>query len=53
MADAAHVILTAPGTAPTGRTLIDEDVLRGAGVSDLDAYATVPGTRDLEPDFFL
>lgn len=53
MADAAHAILTTPAGELSGRTLIDEDVLRAAGVADLDAYATVPGTRDLEPDFFL
>ncbi|GAA4471217.1 SDR family oxidoreductase [Phytohabitans houttuyneae] len=52
MADAAHVILTAPAAALTGRTLVDDDVLRAAGVTDLDTYATVPGA-DLEPDFFL
>ncbi|MFC0529977.1 SDR family oxidoreductase [Phytohabitans kaempferiae] len=53
MADAAHVILTTPASELSGQTLIDEDVLRGAGVTDLDDYATVPGSRDLEPDFFL
>jgi citronellol/citronellal dehydrogenase len=53
MADAAHLILTTPAATLSGRTLVDEDVLRGAGIVDLDAYATVPGTRDLEPDFFL
>lgn len=43
MADAAHRVLTlAP--APTGRFFIDEQLLREAGVSDFDSYATVPGS---------
>lgn len=40
VADAAHVILTSTGL--TGQTLIDEDVLRGAGVTDFSGYAMDP-----------
>jgi citronellol/citronellal dehydrogenase len=52
MADAAHVILTRPSRECTGRFLIDDEVLREAGVTDLDRYAMVPGA-DLLPDFFI
>ena len=52
MADAAHVILTSPSRELTGRFLIDDDVLRSAGVTDLSAYQYEPGA-DLLPDFFI
>lgn len=51
MADAAHWILTQP-VACTGNFFVDEDVLRAAGVTDLDRYAVTPGAA-LQPDFFL
>ncbi|MGE4069726.1 MAG: SDR family oxidoreductase [Lysobacterales bacterium] len=52
MADAAHAILTTPSRERSGQFLIDEDVLRAAGVSDFDRYAVKPG-MELLPDLFL
>ncbi|MBX3727379.1 MAG: NAD(P)-dependent oxidoreductase [Xanthomonadales bacterium] len=52
MADAAHAVLSAPPSAGTGRFLIDDEVLRGIGVTDLDKYAVQPG-QPLLPDLFL
>jgi citronellol/citronellal dehydrogenase len=52
MADAAHVVLTTPSRERTGCFLIDEDVLRGAGVTDFSGYAVSAGA-DLLPDLFL
>ena len=52
MADAAHAVLTRPAAGFSGRFLIDEDVLREAGVEDFDAYAVDP-SRPLYPDLFL
>ncbi len=52
VADAAYAILTSPAREKTGQFLIDEDVLRDAGVTDLDAYSVTPGS-ELLPDFFL
>jgi citronellol/citronellal dehydrogenase len=52
MADAAHVVLTTKSTDLTGKFLIDEDVLRGAGVEDFAKYLSSPGVDPL-PDFFL
>ncbi|MFT4051163.1 MAG: NAD(P)-dependent oxidoreductase [Microbacterium sp.] len=54
-ADAAYEVLTRPAREHTGQTLIVEQVLRDAGVTDFSGYAAVPGTPDSElfPDIFL
>jgi citronellol/citronellal dehydrogenase len=52
MADAAHDVLTTPARQRSGRFLIDEDVLREAGVTDFSGYAVDP-TQPLLPDLFL
>jgi citronellol/citronellal dehydrogenase len=50
VADAAVVILRAPARELTGQSLIDVDVLRGAGVTDLSRYG---GGGDLQYDLFV
>jgi len=54
-ADAAYQVLLQPAREYTGQTLIVEDVLTAAGVTDFSGYAAVPGTPDdrLFPDIFL
>ena len=52
MADAAHAILTRPSRELSGRFLIDEDVLREAGVTDFTHYAVDP-TQEPLPDLFV
>ena len=52
MADAAHAILTRDSRSLTGRFLIDEEVLREAGLRDFSAYAVDPRQK-LLPDLFL
>jgi citronellol/citronellal dehydrogenase len=54
MADAAYEILTKPSRGFTGNFLIDEDVLREAGITDLSPY-NPPGIPDgaLMRDFFV
>jgi citronellol/citronellal dehydrogenase len=54
-ADAAYEVITKPSRDYTGQTLIVEDVLEAAGVTDFARYAAVPGTPDdqLFPDIFL
>ena len=52
MADAAHAVLSTPARERTGRFLIDEDVLREAGVDDFTRYAVDP-SQPLLPDLFL
>jgi hypothetical protein len=43
---ADHLILTSAGLARTGNLYIDDELLASAGITDLDRYAAVPGTRD-------
>ena len=52
MADAAHRILTTDARALTGRSLIDEAVLREAGVTDFSSYLVKPGVTPIT-DLFL
>jgi citronellol/citronellal dehydrogenase len=52
MADAAHHVLCQPSRELTGQFLVDEDVLKKAGVTDFEQYAVTPGA-ELLPDFFL
>lgn len=52
MADAAYEILRQPAADLTGQFLLDEDVLRDAGVADFNPYAVQAGS-DLMPDFFI
>ena len=52
MADAAHAILVKPARGFTGNFLIDDDVLREAGVTDFAPYAVDP-SQPLLPDLFL
>ncbi|MBN9460239.1 MAG: NAD(P)-dependent oxidoreductase [Burkholderiales bacterium] len=55
LADAAYLILTrdARDPAASGNFHVDDEVLRAAGVVDLDRYAVKPGTTAFLPDFFL
>ncbi|WP_406672393.1 SDR family oxidoreductase [Natronospira sp.] len=52
MADAAHAVLTAPASQRSGACLIDEEVLKEAGVRDFNHYA-VDASEPLTPDLFL
>ncbi len=52
LADAAHVVLTKPSKEFTGQFVIDEEILREAGVTDFSKYA--PGyDGPLAGDFFV
>jgi citronellol/citronellal dehydrogenase len=54
MSDAAYVVLSQPSRTFTGRFLIDEDVLREAGVTDLSRYLQDGAKEeDLMADFFV
>jgi citronellol/citronellal dehydrogenase len=52
MADAAYVILTRDSRHATGSFYIDDEVLREAGVTDLERYAVTPGAP-VSTDIFL
>ena len=54
VADAAHAILTRDARSFTGRFLIDDEVLREAGVTDFSIYRHEGvSEQELMPDFFL
>ena len=52
VADAAHAVLVREARGFHGRFLIDEEVLREAGVADFSGYAVDPSQSPL-PDLFL
>ena len=53
LADAAYVILNRPAGECTGNFFVDDELLASEGITDLDKYAVVPGTKDFLLDFFL
>jgi citronellol/citronellal dehydrogenase len=53
LADAAYFILTSDARTTTGNFFIDDELLARHGITDLDRYSVVPGTRDFVPDFFV
>ncbi len=53
VADAAWEILTTEGQGLNGQTLIDEDLLRLAGVADFAHYSMTGKDEGLAPDLFL
>ena len=52
VADAAYLIVTRDSRSTTGNFFIDEEVLRGHGVTDFEQYAVTPGAP-LFSDIFL
>lgn len=53
LADAAYIILNRPAADCTGNFFVDDEVLASEGITDLDKYAVVLGTKDFLLDFFL
>jgi citronellol/citronellal dehydrogenase len=53
LADAAYVILNRISKETTGNFFVDDEVLASVGITDLDGYSVVPGTKDFLLDFFL
>lgn len=52
VADAACHIITRPSRGLTGQFLIDEDVLKSAGIANFNSYSTTSGVV-LQPDYYL
>lgn len=53
VADAAAIILSKPAYSYSGQALIDEDILKAEGITDLEPYSVEPGAelfRDLFVD---
>ena len=53
LADAAYVILNRISKEATGNFFVDDEVLASVGITDLEKYSVVPGTKDFLLDFFL
>lgn len=52
VADAAYWILNQPSREFTGNFCLDEEILRGSGVTDFETYSVTPGS-ELLPDLFI
>jgi citronellol/citronellal dehydrogenase len=52
IADAVYYILNRPAVTCTGNNFIDEEVLKAAGITDLEKYAVIAGGK-LQADLFL
>ncbi len=53
LADSAYIILNRLAKECTGNFFVDDEVLASEGITNLDKYAVVPGTKDFLLDFFL
>ncbi len=53
LADAACFILASDARTTTGNFFIDDEVLAQHGITDLDRYSVVAGTKTFIPDFFV
>ena len=53
LADAAYLVLTSDAATTSGNFFIDDMLLAQHGVTDLDRYSVVPGTKNFIPDFFV
>ena len=53
LADTAYIILNRNSRECTGNFFVDDEVLASEGVTDLEKYSVVPGTKDFLLDFFL
>jgi len=51
--DSAYIVLNRPGKECTGNFFIDDEVLASEGITDLDKYAVVPGTKEFIHDLFI
>ena len=53
LSDAAYIILNRDSRQCTGNFFVDDEVLASEGITDLEKYSVVPGTKDFLLDFFL
>ena len=53
LADSAYIIVNRNSKECSGNFFVDDEVLATEGITDLDKYAVVPGTKDFLLDFFL
>ena len=53
LSDTAYIILNRNSKECTGNFFVDDEVLASEGLTDLEKYSVVPGTKDFLLDFFL
>ena len=53
LSDTAYIILNRNSKECTGNFFVDDEVLASEGITDLEKYSVVPGTKDFLLDFFL
>ena len=53
LADSAYLILNRESKGCTGNFFVDDELLASEGITDLEKYSVVPGTKDFLLDFFL
>ena len=53
LADAAYIVLNRESKSCTGNFFVDDELLASQGITDLEKYSVVPGTKDFLLDFFL
>lgn len=53
LADAAYIVLNRESKGCTGNFFVDDELLAAEGITDLEKYSVVPGTKDFLLDFFL
>ena len=53
LADAAYIILNRASESCSGNFFVDDEILASEGITDLEKYSVVPGTKDFLLDFFL
>lgn len=53
LADSAYIILNRESKSCTGNFFVDDELLASEGITDLEKYSVVPGTKDFLLDFFL
>jgi citronellol/citronellal dehydrogenase len=53
LADSAYIILNRESRSCTGNFFVDDELLASEGITDLEKYSVVPGTKDFLLDFFL
>ena len=53
LSDSAYIILNRISKECTGNFFVDDEVLASEGITNLEKYSVVPGTKDFLLDFFL
>lgn len=53
ISDSAYIILNRESKECSGNFFIDDEVLASAGITDLDKYAVVPGTKEFINDLYI